>query len=47
MEYVGWRDMKSALRYITAVDPFGKARIEQAITGNAPLLSRRPDADGD
>ena len=31
MEYVGWRDMKSALRYIEAVDPFGKSRIERGL----------------
>lgn len=26
MEYVGWRDMKSALRYIDSLDPFQRAR---------------------
>lgn len=31
MEYVGWRDVKSAMRYVDATDPFGKRRIEQAL----------------
>jgi integrase len=31
MEYVGWRDVKSALRYVEAPDPFGKHRIENAM----------------
>ena len=31
MEYVGWRDIKSAIRYVDAPDPFGKLRIEHAI----------------
>ncbi|WP_341679370.1 site-specific integrase [Niveibacterium sp. SC-1] len=35
MEYVGWRDVKSALRYIDAPDPFGQARIERALSGRA------------
>ncbi len=38
MEYVGWRDMKSALRYIEAVDPFDRLRIERAITSGKALL---------
>lgn len=35
MEYVGWRDVKSALRYIDPPDPFGQARIERALSGRA------------
>jgi len=31
MEYVGWRDMKSALRYVDAADPFAKRRIDSAL----------------
>lgn len=31
MEYVGWRDMKSALRYIDSADPFGKHHIEAGL----------------
>jgi len=38
MEYVGWLDMKSALRYVESADPFGQARIEQSISGIPPLL---------
>jgi integrase len=30
MEYVGWKDMKSALRYIDSADPFARHRIEAA-----------------
>jgi hypothetical protein len=37
MEYVGWRDVKSALRYIENVDPFGSARIERAIAAQTSL----------
>jgi site-specific recombinase XerD len=32
MEYVGWRDMKSAMRYIDTADSFGKQRIEQGLS---------------
>lgn len=31
MEYVGWRDMASAMRYIDVPDPFGQVRIEQQL----------------
>ena len=31
MEYVGWKDMQSALRYIDGTDPFARERIELAI----------------
>lgn len=31
MQYVGWRDLKSALRYLDAVDPFGTWRAPKAI----------------
>lgn len=31
MEYVGWKDMKSALRYIDAPDPFARRRIEASL----------------
>ena len=31
MEYVGWKDAHSALRYIDAPDPFAQQRIEQAL----------------
>ncbi len=32
MEYVGWRDMKSALRYVDAAAPFVKDRIERTLS---------------
>jgi len=39
MEYVGWKDAKSAMRYIEAPDPFGRQRIEAALSqGTAQLL---------
>ncbi len=28
MEYVGWKNVQSAMRYVEAADPFGKRRIE-------------------
>lgn len=31
MEYVGWRDVHSAMRYIDAGDPFGRQRIEASL----------------
>ena len=27
MEYVGWKDVRSAMRYIDAADPFAQHRI--------------------
>jgi integrase len=47
MEYVGWKDVHSAMRYIDAPDAFGQQRIEAAIADgfhgdNQPLgLPRR------
>lgn len=32
MEYVGWRDMKSALKYVDAAAPFAKDRIERTLS---------------
>lgn len=37
MEYVGWKNAQSAMRYVEAADPFAKHRIEQSI---AHALSR-------
>lgn len=31
MEYVGWKDVQSAMRYVDAADPFGNMRIEEAL----------------
>lgn len=37
MEYVGWKNVQSAMCYVEAADPFGKRRIESALQV-APLL---------
>lgn len=39
MEYVGWKNVQSAMRYVDASDPFGKRRIERA------MLAKSPDDD--
>ncbi|SMF22924.1 site-specific integrase [Pseudogulbenkiania subflava] len=31
MEYVGWKDVKSAMRYIDGADPFARQRIERSL----------------
>lgn len=31
MEYVGWKNVQSAMRYVEAADPFGQHRIERGI----------------
>jgi integrase len=31
MEYVGWKDIKSAMRYIERADSFARGRIEAAL----------------
>ena len=31
MEYVGWKDVKSAMRYIEGADPFAQPRLEQPL----------------
>jgi integrase len=36
MEYVGWKNVQSAMRYVEAVDPFGKRRIESALPAALP-----------
>jgi integrase len=42
MEYVGWRDMKSALAYVDAASPFAKDRFERILanTSESRLESR-------
>lgn len=32
MEYVGWKDVHSAMRYLDGNDPFARARIERGLT---------------
>ena len=39
MEYVGWKDVQSALRYVDAADPFGKHRIERSLAKSASLAN--------
>ena len=42
MEYVGWRDVHSAMRYIDGGDPFSRQRIEASLP--APAASAGPPA---
>ncbi|HJW57603.1 MAG TPA: site-specific integrase [Burkholderiaceae bacterium] len=37
MEYVGWKDIQSAMRYVDASDPFSKRRIERAMCNTLHL----------
>lgn len=39
MEYVGWRDVHSAMRYLDGADPFARRRIEASLP-EAPALPR-------
>jgi hypothetical protein len=32
MEYVGWKDIRSAMRYIDRADPFARHRIETRLS---------------
>ncbi|MEZ5643653.1 MAG: site-specific integrase [Burkholderiaceae bacterium] len=47
MEYVGWKDVKSAMRYLDASDSSLQARFEQGLTALAPppplLLTEQAD----
>lgn len=36
MEYVGWKNVQSAMRYVEAADPFGRRRIESALPAKLP-----------
>lgn len=36
MEYVGWRDVHSAMRYLDGSDPFARQRIEAALASSVP-----------
>jgi integrase len=31
MEYVGWKNVQSAMRYVDEADPFGKHRVEKSL----------------
>lgn len=39
MEYVGWKDVQSAMRYIDVPDAFGQQRIEAALHAAPPALA--------
>ncbi|RKE38899.1 site-specific recombinase XerD [Paraburkholderia sp. BL23I1N1] len=41
MEYVGWKDVRSAMRYIDAADPFAQHRIESALTAAPTVVSQQ------
>src|SRR3546814_12954507 len=36
MEYVGWRDVNSAMRYLDGADPFARQRIEASLPPIVP-----------
>jgi len=38
MEYVGWRDVHSAMRYLDGADPFARQRIEASLSPATPPL---------
>jgi integrase len=40
MEYVGWKDVHSAMRYIDAADAFARLRIESDLPALLPVPSR-------
>lgn len=42
MEYVGWKNVQSAMRYVDGADPFGKDRIGRALSTVALQL---PDVE--
>ena len=42
MEYVGWKDVKSAMRYLDASDSCLQARFEQGLTALAPAVPQPP-----
>lgn len=44
MEYVGWKDMHSAMRYIDAPDAFGQQRIETALASMPAPVTGSPPA---
>jgi hypothetical protein len=42
MEYVGWKDVRSAMRYIDAADRFAQHRIESALAATPTLALPQP-----
>ena len=47
MEYVGWKDVHSALRYLDAPDPFVQRRIEQDLNKVQATPSVLPDGESE
>ena len=43
MEYVGWKDVKSAMRYIDAADPFARQKIEAGLQALNPPTTQPSD----
>lgn len=44
MEYVGWKNVQSAMRYVESADPFAKIQMEAMLTGVAKQLPAPPQA---
>lgn len=45
MEYVGWKDVQSAMRYVDAADPFGNVRIDTGLPALAGAQIRPACSD--
>ncbi|SAL81680.1 hypothetical protein AWB67_05907 [Caballeronia terrestris] len=41
-QYVGWKDVRSAMRYIDAADPFAQHRIESALAATPASAPPEP-----
>lgn len=41
MEYVGWKSIQNAMRYIEAADPFAQAKIESSLSLSDSMRSHR------
>lgn len=42
MEYVGWKDVHSAMRYLNGSDPFARERIEHGVASHTRALAALP-----
>lgn len=42
MEYVGWKNVQSAMRYVESADPFSKTRIDAMLASSPPALQVTP-----
>ena len=43
MEYVGWKDVQSAIRYIEGADPFSQHRIQSSLTQSITQIEHAPE----